>query len=226
MKLLFLVGAAFASNPTPARSVCPMLNTLANHYHLPYNGTSFNLSAATKVFDEVLNIDSTVAAVLFNGAIARGLNSTSDRSSISLTSINAPGFSEHDASLVRVDYALARSEKEFLDANLSLVIDLLGTAADKKCITLSEISRFRKSRVMDSAQRNPKFIYNQDIAIRAAGESALIFLVFGKDGCIPLDVAWNLFARERFHKAFVRPVERITFARFEATLRQALVLAQ
>jgi hypothetical protein len=226
MKLTILFVAALVASQQP-RSVCPMLNTLANHKHLPVNGGSFNLTRLARVFDQVLNVDGNVTGILFNGAISKGLNSTVDKTSISLTSINTPGVSEHDASLVRKDYALSSTLQEFLMVNKTLVGQLAVSAANKKCLTASDIGKFRKSRVLDSQRNNPKFVYNQDIAIRSAGESALILLIFGgAEKCIPLDVMRKFFLEEKFPITFVKPSTRITLPLFQAALTESLLLAQ
>jgi hypothetical protein len=198
-----------------------MLNTLRNHGYIK---SSFTLPQLTKVFSDRLNIDANVTAVLFNGAISKGLNNTAKMDSLSLSSINAPGVSEHDASLVRKDFALTKTMAEFLKVDAGLVTKLLNTSSVGS-LSKQELGQFRKMRILDSKLNNPKFVFNQDIAIRAAGESALISLVFGRNNTMQSTLIRKFFIEQRLPYGF-QVAERITFPRFEAALREALFLFQ
>jgi hypothetical protein len=224
MKLIvFLFSQVAFSQLESKRSVCPMLNALANRGLI---NCTFTLPQITKVFSEQLNLDPSVSAALFNGAIEKGLNATAAKDSLSLTSINAPGVSEHDASLVREDFALSASFQDYLTVDPKLVAQLVASNSTPGGLTAADLGRFRKSRIIDSKSRNQNFTFSQSIAIRSAGESALMTLIFGKNGTIPTSDLETFFLREQFPRTYVKPADPITFRIFEASLKEALFLFQ
>jgi hypothetical protein len=79
----------------PARSPCPLLNSLANHNILPHNGRNITLPMVEIAFKKYINMGSDVAVATASGALA--LSSTPG--SFDLDDVNAHNVIEHDGSL-------------------------------------------------------------------------------------------------------------------------------
>lgn len=74
-----------------------MLNTLANHGHLPRDGKRISKEIAVDVLDSVLNWDVSVVNDLFD--FAQPTNPSPNATTIDLNHLTTHNILEHDASL-------------------------------------------------------------------------------------------------------------------------------
>jgi hypothetical protein len=74
-----------------------MLNTLANHGHLPRNGKGISKAMAVEVLSEVLNWDVSVVNDLYD--FAQPTNPNPNATTIDLDHLTTHNILEHDGSL-------------------------------------------------------------------------------------------------------------------------------
>lgn len=73
-----------------------MLNTLANHGFLNHNGRNITLEQVQDAFSTYLNIDSSLAQVLYNDALT---TKPANATVLDLDDLSTHGILEHDGSL-------------------------------------------------------------------------------------------------------------------------------
>jgi hypothetical protein len=201
--------------PNAVRSLCPCMNTLANHGYLPRDGSSFNKETVKTVFKEVLSVGEDVAEFFFNSSIDQGLNDTATRDTLSLGSINRFGAISHDVSLVRDDRALTTNE---FAINPNLVEQFARKSTNGRTITFAQFAQFRKERAQDSRQRNKELDFGLQKQVLAFGEAALFYLTFeDKNGEIPVEAVRSFLGEERLPAGFTKRPEPFGLPRTVAT---------
>ncbi|KAK1959702.1 Cloroperoxidase [Colletotrichum sublineola] len=78
-----------------------MLNALANHGFLPFNGRGISLDITTRALNDSINVDPDLSKLLYRNAV--GTNPDPDADTYDLDHLNRHGIIEHDASLTRLD---------------------------------------------------------------------------------------------------------------------------
>jgi hypothetical protein len=176
-----------------------MLNTLANHGHLPRNGKGITKQVAVDALSSVLNWDSSIVQPLWD--FARPTNPDPNATSFDLSHLTTHNILEHDASLSRQDANFGPADmfdektwNETLQYFTGPIIDL------------SMSSRARTARVVTSAATNPQFTLPQLGAHFIYGETAAYQLVLGE---------WRLDAEKPKDKLLTpRELVQYFFGRF------------
>ncbi|RYP27141.1 hypothetical protein DL768_011293 [Monosporascus sp. mg162] len=160
------------------RGPCPMLNTLANHGHLPHNGKGIDKDMAIEALSSVLNWDVSIVSDLYD--FAQPTNPNPNATTIDLNHLTRHNILEHDGSLSRQDANFGPADvfnEEIWNETISY---FTGPTID-----LAMASKARTARVVTSASTNPQFTLPQIGAHFIYGETAAYQAVFGE---------WNLGA--------------------------------
>jgi hypothetical protein len=150
-----------------------MLNTLANHGHLPRDGKDISREVTIDALSSVLNWDIKIGSHLFD--MARSTNPEPNATSFDLSHLTTHNILEHDASLSRQDAYFGPADvfnqaiwNETLQYFTGPIIDL------------AMASRARTARVVTSAANNPQFTLRQVGLHFTYGESAAYQFVLGE----------------------------------------------
>jgi hypothetical protein len=85
------------------RSPCPFMNALANHHIIPHNGKGTTRDLLVEALASAINFDTVVASRFFSAALLSNPNHGQD--TLDLDMLSNHGVLEHDASLLRNDFA-------------------------------------------------------------------------------------------------------------------------
>lgn len=194
------------------RSPCPALNALANHGHLPRDGKNVTLDALGSAIVEVYNIDRRVLHLIF---LALPMTFT-------LADLGDPDFIEHDASLVHADSFF--NEQPF-KVNETLVTELVDV--QQHVVTPRALAQFRRSRELDSLQRNPEYSMSALASFVANGEAAFLLLGLGDraTSTITVEHARSFLLDERIPDDFRRPDTPVTVSMMLFTIAKLKLLA-
>lgn len=142
-----------------------MLNTLANHGHLPRNGNGICKKIAIDVLDSVLNWDISIVNDLYE--FAQPTNPEPNAMTIDLDHLTKHNILEHDGSLSRhnAEFGLADVFNE--QAWNETIQYFTGDVID-----LAMAAEARTARMLTSAKTNPQFTLPQLGAHSTYGETA------------------------------------------------------
>jgi hypothetical protein len=165
------VPAALIANSS--RSPCPMLNTLANHGFLNRDGLSISKQQFNDAQVEALNMTPDFAIKTTNAMVAKLGSPKNMSATFSLADFAAHDFTEHDASLTRID----QLQGDVIDVQPSLVL-LLVEDSTTGWLNTASIGRSRARREAESrAIGSPPL--SEAFTAFAQLESSFIPLVFG-----------------------------------------------
>jgi hypothetical protein len=150
-----------------------MLNTLANHGHLPRDGKGISKQIAIDVLSSVLNWDVSVVSDLWD--FAQPTNPEPNATSFDLSHLTTHNILEHDGSLSRQDANFGPADVFNEAAWNETVQYFTGPTID-----LAMSSKARTARVVTSAATNPQFTLPQLGAHFIYGETAAYQFVLGE----------------------------------------------
>lgn len=167
------------------RSVCPALNTLANHGYLPRDGKNISFKVLSHALQAGYGISSFFANFLVLGSYI--LLHQSPRTPINLRDVGKHGGIEHNASLVHDDDidgsfdAPAQVNPDLLEKLISKSYTPPSLVSHEKddSIYLDDIAWARVHREKDSSEAAGKPVDPLHAEI-ARGEMAMVFNIFGK----------------------------------------------
>lgn len=210
--------------PGDLRSPCPVVNSLANHGYISRDGRSIRASEMKSAIHE-LGISSTISTTLtygaylvhhenpptgwwpvitdpFRSALQKfALRSADDYDAagypvLNLNQLGRHGAIEHDVSFSRRDAAQGDNHSPQRD----LIADLIACSNDGLVITNVDLAEFRRKRLVQQKQDNPRLEFGSIQNTMACGEGAFIQRVFGdekKDYAMPVSYIKALFEEER-----------------------------
>ena len=163
------------------RGPCPMLNTLANHGHIPRDGKAISKDIAVSVLDRVLNWDVSVVSELFD--FAQPTNPAPNATTFDLDHLTTHNILEHDGSI-------SRQDAEFGPADVfhPETWNLTSQYFEGDMIDLAMAAKARTAAVVRSAMGNPQFTLPQLGTHFIYGETAAYQFVLGE---------WDLQAEEK-----------------------------
>jgi hypothetical protein len=156
-----------APTDSAVRSPCPILNALANHDILPWDGHNYTIPLIVAAFGSALNMSAEVATRI----AASGLFVARDPASgmFDLNELNKHNVIEHDGSLSRPDVALGDGSQAF-DADVwAETLDYFGNVTE---VGIKEVAAARWGRVQASRRDNDKFTYGDSQRFSSYFESA------------------------------------------------------
>lgn len=189
-------GVWQAPGPNDLRAPCPFMNSMANHGHFPRDGRNITFAMMEKKFLEVMGLSPEMTAILAIAALTVRDNETSVifgvRSNfgtrapgeklddgevyINLDQLDRHGAIEHDASLVRLDYAQGDNH----NIQPYLVDQFLAASSDGQHITQEDMGHFRRKRFQDQKAANLAFHFTPKEETIAFGEVGLVVGLFGE----------------------------------------------
>jgi hypothetical protein len=136
------------------RSPCPMLNALANHDILPWDGHNYTVPMLVAAFGSALNMSAEISTKI----AASGLFVVKDPSTgrFNLDDLDKHNIIEHDASLSRPDVALGSGSQRFDAAVWAESLSYFGNVSE---VGIKEVAAARWGRVQASRRDNAKFTY-------------------------------------------------------------------
>jgi hypothetical protein len=177
------------------RSPCPILNTLANHNILPWDGHNYTVPLLVAAFGSALNVSAEVAARI----AASGLFVARDPASgmFDLDELNKHNIIEHDASLSRPDVALGDGSQAFDAAVWAETLGYFGNVTE---VGIKEVAAARWGRVQASRRDNDKFTYGDTQRFSSYFESAAYWQILrdaktGKARVEWIDILFRKLAR-------------------------------
>lgn len=181
--------------PDDVRSPCPGLNTLANHKFLPHNGKGMTIPILLEGLSKGLGMGDDFTTAI--GEVGIATSPHPELGSFDLNDLDQHDFSiEHDASLSRQD-AYFGNDYSFYQPNFDMVLSYYQGMSHTN---ISQASKAKYSRVMDSLKRNPQVIYGPREFILSYGETALYLSTMADgdslSGSAPLTYVKSLFENE------------------------------
>lgn len=174
-----------------------MLNTLANHGHLPRSGKGISKQIAIDVLDSVLNWDVSVVNDLYD--FAQPTNPDPNATTIDLDHLTTHNILEHDGSLSRQDAEFGPADVFNEEAWDETTQYFTGPVVD-----LAMAAKARTARVVTSAKTNPQFTLPQLGAHFIYGETAAYQFVLGEWDLEAEVVKDRLLTKEEFVEYFFR----------------------
>ncbi|KAI1171962.1 putative chloroperoxidase [Nemania sp. FL0916] len=158
---------------TDSRSPCPMLNTLANHGYLPYNGRNITAQQIGDAIFQSTNWHQDFGLFPANAALGN-LNKTA----IDLSDLNSTAGGEHPASLTRKDAITG-------DSNTIDTVRVAQLFADSRSnfLTVDSVAKTRNR--LDSTSNPP--LTTSELGV-AQGEAALMLLLM-RDTYVSLETS-------------------------------------
>jgi hypothetical protein len=150
-----------------------MLNTLANHGFLPRSGENITKEDTVSALHTALNINQSVAALLFNKAITTN-PLYPNASNFSLVDLRRHYILEHDASLSRGDYYFG-NDYSFNQTVFNETKSYWTTPA----IDVKQAASARLARVQTSNATNPTFTLTPTGLKFGFGETSAYIIVLG-----------------------------------------------
>jgi len=194
------VGVFQAAGPDDSRSPCPGLNMMANHGYLPRNGKMISKEMIGHAFKIALNVkeaDGTfIAGHGFDKLSAAATFDPHGVKYYQLSDLSEHNAVEHDVSLSREDdYFHGDSHSK----SMSRIDRLLASSSDGKVITSDDLVKYRVQLAKETEETNPEYYWPVIGTVRftAYTEAALVLLVIGRNGEIPVKVAETFFKEER-----------------------------
>jgi Peroxidase, family 2 len=177
------------------RSPCPMLNALANHHILPYDGKGITKEMAVQALSKAINLDPSIGKVF--ASVATTTNPDHHANFFDLSHVCKHGVIEHDVSLSRNDEDLGDNST----FNPSIWEAVLSTYGDNTMTDFATASKARYERVLACQKAHEaakkEFQYGLKEFILSYGETALLMGLLGdpKEGKIPLEYLKVLFRK-------------------------------
>ena len=153
-----------------------MLNTLANHGFLPRDGRNISKDDFNDAQVLALNFDPSLASMTTNAMVAKLGSPKNSSTTFNLEDFSSHNFTEHDASLTRLDII----QGSISDIQPSMV-DILLADSSTNYLNTSSIGYSRARREAESvAIGSPKL--SAAFTLFAQLEASFILLVFGVGG--------------------------------------------
>lgn len=169
------IPAALIANAS--RSPCPMLNTFANHAFLPRDGRNITRDDFNNAMVDSLNFDFSLANKTTTAMVAKLGAGKNTSTAFDLEEFSAHDFTEHDASLTRLDYVQGAfpTVVELVNPGLvKLLLDDSNTSyLDTQSIGKTRARREYESVLIGSPPLPERFVSFAQL------ESSFIPLVFG-----------------------------------------------
>ncbi|KAL3430675.1 putative sterigmatocystin biosynthesis peroxidase stcC [Aspergillus tetrazonus] len=214
----FLFGSAAAeldfeqwhpAGPGDLRCGCPAMNSLANHGFINHNGSNITVNEVIPLMQEVFHLSEELATIVTGLAVLSADDPASGN--FNLDMLNRHNIFEHDASLTRKDFYLGGDghtiDKPTLD-------EFLGYFEGKEWIDLNDAAAARYARVLDSREKNPSFLYQDQQLITSYGETIKYFrtMVDPRSNKTSAEFVRILFTEERLpvREGWQRPREEIS----------------
>ncbi|WPG97684.1 Chloroperoxidase [Acrodontium crateriforme] len=183
------------AGPHDARSPCPVLNSLANHYILPHDGKNLTISLLQQALPGALNLEYSLATVLATGGLFSSPNFWDGK--FSLSDLNKHNFIEHDGSISRADFGLTGDGHSF---NHEIFNEYMSVYKGSKETSIEAAARGRQLRMDTERSRDPDFTYGLPQHIISYGETVLVLSALrgGKELAVPVEWLDILWREERF----------------------------
>ncbi|KAJ7589939.1 Chloroperoxidase [Mycena floridula] len=194
-----------------SRSVCPGLNTMANHGYIPRDGKNMGIWTLIRGLKECFNLSFPLSFLLSFGVFVLIRRFPK----VDLTAFDKHGGLEHDASLVHLDCPVGQQYPP-IEVQKDLVQELLKDAQTKDGEAILDEEAGARARIRREKQSPPLSSFPASIAKQ---EIALILGVFGKGSeakeGVPLSLVMPWLEEERLpagwkpdHKQTLRDVLR------------------
>jgi hypothetical protein len=197
-----------------------MLNTLANHGHLPRDGRNFTQENVVKGLNTGLNFNGTLAALMWSQAIFA--NPTPNATFFTLEHLNVHGVLEHDASLTRSDAAFGNNH-----IFNQTVYETSRRWWTEEIVTAKMLANSKVFRQLESRATNPNYTFTATIEQFSLGEVIAPIVVFGsfEDATVNRTLMQYFFENERLPEelGWSRRTDEVTL---ERTIRLTGVMAQ
>ncbi|KAL4782862.1 Chloroperoxidase [Aspergillus varians] len=151
---------------------CPMLNTLANHNHLPHDGRNITRPVLANALVTALNFDPTLASEMFGSAIRA--NPDEGATAVDLDQMNVHNLVEHDASLSRADAYFGNNH--LFDPTVFAQTRLYWT---EPILTTSMLANSKLARQLHSKAFNPTYTYPEETEETSHTEAGFPIIAFG-----------------------------------------------
>nr|AAC49193.1 putative peroxidase [Aspergillus nidulans] len=152
------------------RCGCPAMNSLANHGFINHNGSNITVNEVIPLMQEVFHLSEELATIVTGLAV---LSADDPASGIfNLDMLNRHNIFEHDASLTRKDFYLGGDGHTIDQPTLD---EFLSYFDGKEWIDLNDAAAARYARVLDSREKNPSFLYQDQQLITSYGETIKYF---------------------------------------------------
>lgn len=196
--------------PNDLRAPCPVLNSLANHGHLPRDGrgvTKTELTAALKTiglgFDATMFLVNTTFEIHSDDETSKAHLGLPDPGQVNekgervfnLDQVGRPHGPEHDVSLTRQDRELG----DCINIDPSLLQNFLSSSADGQYFTLTDFANYRKKRYEEQKAANPNLKFTPDHHRVACIEVEAFQGLFGTGFtyAVPKNYVTAVFAEQR-----------------------------
>jgi hypothetical protein len=149
-----------------------MLNTLANHGHLPRDGRNITKENAIAGLGSGLNFNATLAAVMWEQAIIA--NPEPNATFFTLEMLNVHNVLEHDASLSRTDAAFGNNH-----VFNQTVFDTSKAWWTDETVTAKQLAHSKIYRQLVSRASNDNYTFSASTEEFSLGEVAAPIIAFG-----------------------------------------------
>jgi len=184
-----------------------MLNSLANHGHLPRNGKNASIDQIVNSLDEVLNLSPISSRPV--AELAATTSTTGNPNTLNLDDLNQHGVIEHDGSLSRSDFDLGDNH-----SFKPKIWNSVSKWFKKDFISIQTAAKARRARLTEAAAQNPSFNFTAREDQFSQFETALYLAVWGKRPEWNAKTKWVeiMFREERipFKEGFKRRTDVIT----------------
>ena len=185
---------------------------MANHGVFPRNGSAIRVPVIIDAFSKFFGFTRSFVRLMATGAILLGVGDPL-AGTIDLVQLRAHNKIEHDASLVRDDFALGSN---YL-VNATLVDQLVATSQDKATISMRDVGLYRRARYGFCKSTNPTFRFGIKQEGLSFGEASFFLLPFanvsgrgsGSGPRVPIAVARQFLQEERYPDGFSPARRRI-----------------
>lgn len=218
LSAFFLFGSAQAeldfnqwhpAVPGDLRCGCPAMNSLANHGFVNRNGSNITVGEVIPLMKEVFHLSEELATIVTGLAVLSADDPASGRFDYGM--LNRHNIFEHDASLTRKDAYLGGDGHTIDPVALE---KFLGHFEGKQWIDLNDAAAARYERVLESREKNPTFLYQDQQIITTYGETIKYFrtMVDPRSNKTSAEFVKILFSEERLpvKEGWQRPREEIS----------------
>eukprot|EP00475_Leptophrys_vorax_P004707 TRINITY_DN1279_c0_g1_i1.p1 TRINITY_DN1279_c0_g1~~TRINITY_DN1279_c0_g1_i1.p1 ORF type:complete len:243 (+),score=2.17 TRINITY_DN1279_c0_g1_i1:256-984(+) len=194
------MGPYIAPSLTDNRGPCPAFNTMANHGVFPRDGSAIHRDKIVEAFQKYYSFAPGATKFILNGAFSSGVGDPK-AGTIDLVQLRAHNKVEHDASLVRDDFALGNN---YL-VNVTKFNEML-SYSNGKFLTLRQLGRFHKARQQASIKNNPTFTNRESVALSEAAALAGVFGQKKRGFAIPVRWLKSFMRDQRYPDDFRKPL--------------------
>ncbi|VUC32452.1 unnamed protein product [Clonostachys rosea] len=151
---------------------CPMMNTLANHGHIPRDGRNITRPNIVAGLAAGLNFNEALASLMFDMAIIA--NPEPNATYFTLDHLNQHNVLEHDASLSRTDYYFGSNH-----IFNRTIYEKSKAYWTEDMITAKMLANSKLARQIESRAFNPTYRFTADTENFSLGEIAAPIIAFG-----------------------------------------------